>query len=174
MNLQEAAVWIDGLFPGEVSIEKVGGFHVASFADDGQFIASTLDFQQVSLGLESNGDDIRVELFAVANRPEGLQELVLAAATMAQDMGLALQPGVVLPGVGKLVQTPLSVQHVLCVAPFPWGGDVPHYREGGRLTLMLQMLPLTDDELVHLRAYGLAQLQQDLVAQQVDILDLQR
>lgn len=173
MNLQEVAVWVDGLFPGEVTIDLVGDFHVASFHDDGQFIASTLDFQHVETGLEAEDHDIRVELFAVANSNEGLRELVSATAAMLRDTAIIPQPGEVVPGAGALVPG-LSVAHSLLVVPFPWGGDVPHFKDAGIMTLMLQILPLTDAELEYLQAYGLAELQRALVEQQIDVFNLQR
>ncbi|MEJ5997783.1 suppressor of fused domain protein [Corynebacterium sp. H130] len=173
MILQEAAVWIDGLFPGEISIEKSGDFHLASFEADGQFIVSTLDFQRVDTGLESDGQRIAVELFAVAEVEEGLKELVLATAEMLRDTGITPQPGEVVPGSGAVVPG-ISTKHSLLVVPFPWGGDVPHFKEEGSMTLMLQILPLTDAELEYLATYGLADLQKALVEQQVNVFDLNR
>ncbi|MFV8394954.1 suppressor of fused domain protein [Corynebacterium hindlerae] len=174
VNLQEAAVWIDGLFPGEVSIEQVGDFHVASFATDGQFMASTLDFHDVDTGLVADGQDIRVELFAVANDPRELKELVSGTASMLRDTNIVPQPGEVAPGVGKALGLTLSAPHALLVVPFPWGGDVPHFKDAGLTTLMLQILPLTNDELAYLQTYGLAELQKALVEQGIDVLDLRR
>lgn len=173
MNLQESAYWIDGLFPGEIAIEQVGDFHLASFEGDGQFIVTTLDFQRVDTGLVSDGQDIRVELFVVAEQQEGLKELVGQTAAMLRDTGIIPEPGQVAPGAGALVPG-LTATHSLLVVPFPWGGDVPHFKDAGVMTLMLQILPLTDDELFYLRTYGLVDLQQALVEQEINIFDLHR
>lgn len=172
MNLTEAAVWIDGLFPGESSIVKVGDFHVASFFDGDQHVAATLDFQQVETGLESDGSDIRVELFAVANDGQGLKELVTATASMLRDTDIVPQPGSVVPGAGALAG--IKARHSLLVVPFTWGGDVPHFKDAGVMTLMLQILPLTDAELEYLQVYGLQDLQAALVEQKVNIFDVNR
>ncbi|MEJ5928792.1 suppressor of fused domain protein [Corynebacterium sp. H128] len=179
MNLQEAAVWIDGLFPGEMDIDQVGDFHVASFAADGQHIAVTLDFQQVDTHLEADGRDVRVELFTVAQQATGLPELLESTAGLIKSMAIQPQPGVLVPGAGALANVGITTSHCLLVVPFPWGGDVPNFKETGadgvdKLVLMLQVLPITDAELAHLQAYGLAELQSALVAEGVDILDLQR
>lgn len=173
MNLQEAAYWVDGLFPGDVVIEKFGDFHLASFEDSGQYMVSTLDFQAVDTGLETDGCDVRVELFVVAEHEDGLKELVVATAEMLRDTSIIPQPGEVAPGAGAVVKG-LSARHSLLVVPFPWGGDVPRFQDDAAITLMLQILPLTDPELEYLATYGLADLQKALVEQQVNVFDLKR
>lgn len=173
MNLQETTVWIDGLFPGEMTAVKAGGFHIACLNDAGQFVASTLDFGQVDTGLQAEGRELRVELFAVASDSEGLVELVSATAQMLRDVDITPHPGEVVPGIGEFAPG-LSVRHGVLVVPFTWGGEVPHFKDGDVMTLMLQVLPITDDELSYLQTYGLAELQQALVKQGIDVLDLRR
>lgn len=186
MNLQETTFWVNGLFPGDMTMGRVGKFTVAHFKplpeDEGpvEFIASTVDYGAVETGLvaDDNGREVRVEIFTVANAGESISELVSGAASMLVDaQGKILpQPGELLPGLGLVANQDVSARNGLLISPFVWGSEVPRFDDpdANTLTVMLQLVMLTDDELAHLQTYGIESFQQAVAEEGINLFDLRR
>ncbi|MBD0854843.1 hypothetical protein CU043_12630 [Corynebacterium striatum] len=145
--------------------------------DDAQSLAVTTTFGDVDTGLKhaEQGVDVRCELLTVARatQPEVAAAVVAAADKLTKAKGLLpAQPGVMLPEV--FAEDSLSVHHGLLIAPYLWGGQVPQLSEEGRLTLVCQLLMLTDSEYAYAVEEGVAKLQEAVAEQGVDILDWKR
>lgn len=152
---------------------------------DAQSLAVTCNFSSVDTGLvqEDTDVDVRCELLAVARAP---QPVVAAAVVAAADLletargAVPAQPGVLLPdlarfGGGLLADVAdISVRHGLLIAPYLWGGPSPQLTEEGQLTLVLQLLMLTDSEYAYALEEGIPAVQQAVAEQGIDLLDWTR
>lgn len=200
MNLQETAYWLDGLFPGDLKFSRINGLHIASIdlssEDTTEALACTADFGRVDTGLVSSEEafedrgvekqvEVRSEIFCVASaEPEVVERAVVAAASFLAESNtiqtgiVPAQPGQLLPAVGVfggLAEMPgIEVRHGLLVAPYVWSDGVPRMREDDRITTMLQLVMLTDDEYEYATTYGVDELQEAMVNEGVNILDLCR
>ena len=128
---------------------------------------------------------MRSEIFCVASaEPEVVERAVVAAASFLAESNtiqtgiVPAQPGQLLPAVGVfggLAEMPgIEVRHGLLVAPYVWSDGVPRMREDDRITTMLQLVMLTDDEYEYATTYGVDELQEAMVKEGVNILDLGR
>lgn len=196
VNLDEAAYWVNSLFPAKLEFHRVDDFHIGC-ADLGQEqqLACTADFGRVDTGLTTteNGLDfeVRSELFTIGKVTERQAAGVLGAAAgyLRSAAGKTpAQPGVLLPSVNILagLGPEFTVHHGLLSVPYVWGPEVPRLTEQagdvngentgarGRLTVMLQLIMLTDAERDYAAAYGIGELQQELARNDVDLLDWRR
>lgn len=150
--------------------------------DDAQSLAVSCDFADVDTGLAhaEQGVDVRCELLAVARtgQAEVAASVSAAAALLTKAAGvLPAQPGLLLP---KLFVddderfAPLTVRHGMLIAPYLWGGQTPQVAEDKRLTLVCQLLMLTDAEYAFAVDEGVPALQQAVAEQGIDLLDWQR
>ena len=111
---------------------------------------------------------------------EPLERAVVAAASFLAESNtiqtgiVPAQPGQFLPAVGVfggLAEMPgIEVRHGLLVAPYVWSDGVPRMREDDRITTMLQLVMLTDDEYEYATTYGVDELQEAMVNEGVNIL----
>ncbi|MCK7637334.1 suppressor of fused domain protein [Corynebacterium pygosceleis] len=147
--------------------------------------------------LDARPVDVRSEVFAVAaGTHDCLDRVVAATAAFLRDSAgrVPASPGQLLPGVGVLgglvAEPDVTVRHGLLVVPYVWAKGVPRMMEeagevgtddvssaqpaNARLTVLLQLVLLTDDEFSYARTYGVPALQQAMVEQNVDLLDLGR
>ncbi|MBI8999666.1 suppressor of fused domain protein [Corynebacterium sp. CCM 9185] len=146
--------------------------------------------------LDARPVDVRSEVFAVAaGAHDCLDRVVAATATFLRDSAgrIPASPGQLLPGVGVLgglvAEPDITVRHGLLVVPYVWARGVPRMMEeaghvstndpgaksvNARLTVLLQLVLLTDDEFSYARTYGVPALQQAMVEQNVNLLDLGR
>lgn len=177
MKPEETAFWFTQLVPAELEFQAD-----SALADlgAGQRVALTVGFGDVDTGLVAveDGVDVRSELITVA-RAEGrqLKDLLAAASeTLAASHGLLpAQPGTMLPNLAeKAGLTDVSVAHGLFVPPYLWGGDTPRFTEEGRLTVLLQLVMLTDAEYAYAMEEGPGGLQQALGEAGIDLLDWRR
>ncbi|MGP6175126.1 suppressor of fused domain protein [Corynebacterium sp. A21] len=197
MNLDEGAYWVDSLFPTELDFHRVGDFHVGC-ADLGekQQLACTADFGRVDTGLSTPGPDgppmdVRSELFTIGRVAEiDAARIIGAAANFLRNAAgrTPAQPGQLIPGLGILaeLEEDFTVRHGLLSVPYVWGPEVPQqlepagevHGEGAgelpRLTVMLQIIMLTDDERDFALTYGIGDLQQELARSGADLLDWRR
>lgn len=145
--------------------------------------------------------DLRVELFTVLAGAE--QEAEFAAQVLAATAGLIkdsypwmmAQPGQLLAGVGILamagIDETITVKHGLLTVPWVWDAGVPRITEEpghvfpvtqddvvtadlGRMTVMLQLVLLTQEEYDYALTYGANGLQEALAAQGADVTDPRR
>lgn len=150
----------------------------------GPGFAATVDFGEVDTGLVLTGEehtDVRCELLAVAAESEVLlSAAVIGAAEMLREAGgtVPAQPGVLLPDLGPRagVSTDgdLLMEHGLLIAPTLWEGQTPHVREDGRITLILQLAMLTEEEYAIAVDRGVDKLLHRLHRRGVDLADWRR
>ncbi|CAB0982534.1 hypothetical protein FRC0493_00235 [Corynebacterium diphtheriae] len=183
MNFDETAVWLDGVFPGELTIHSAPAesFRVGTVDLGDDMLATTLDFARVDTGLEAGGRDVRSEIFTVAHAGVGTEkfvELLRALGTLLYDASgsLPAQPGQLVPAVGiePFDDTDITVRHGLFVVPYVWGGEVPQCDEPDRLTVMLQLVMLTQEEFDYAVTYGIPELQSEIARSGIDLLDWSR
>lgn len=143
----------------------------------------TVGFSQVDTGLQraDDGVDVRCELLAVGRtNPATVAAAVQAAADqIAAAAGvIPAQPGVLLPSMaaGSALEQDESVtaRHGLLIAPYLWGGQTPQVAEDKRLTLICQLLVLTDAEYSYAADEGVAPFQQAVADGGIDLLDFSR
>jgi len=118
---------------------------------------------------------------------------VTAAATMiAQDPHQrSPQPGLLLPDLGWHVDESMTAKHGLLIPPFLWEDGVPHVHEvdfggrhgggtsqdwthPGRMTVVAQLVMLTDGEYSAATSQGLGVVQQQLLDAGTDLNDVWR
>ncbi|AKK10159.1 suppressor of fused domain protein [Corynebacterium uterequi] len=157
MRPDATADWLGGIVPAPLDVREVAGMTVAAARlDDGRSVASTLDFAAIDTGLllaDNPSQEVRCELLTCARVPVGAAVgVVLATGSLLADAAgsLPARPGVLVPGVGERAGVGhlagATVRHGLLTVPQLWGGDTPQVSEEGRLTLMLEVLMITDDE----------------------------
>lgn len=184
----------DPIDPTQDNEEHPHGRH-AKVADDlRQILACTADAARYSTGLTSpDGMDVRAELLAVGlARPGEMGQLVAAAATVLSEEGSGrlAQPGTFLPGLGSMVNPAFTAKHGLLVVPYIWPKGVPTVTEHpdlttadgqpvnpthpGRMTLIAQIIMLTEQEFLHGMTHGIDSLQTRLAEGGADLRDLRR
>lgn len=183
VNATEIAAWIDQLVPGELVIhtpvDNDDALDMGTVNLGAEVLATTLEFSAVDTGLSFEGKDVRSELFTVARvSAETALLAVSGAAELFRRMEgtLPAQPGTLVPGIGDFVSLPsdITVRHGLCVVPYVWEGQVPQLDEQDRLTVLLQILMLTQEEYEYAVTYGIEALQEELMKAEVDINDWSR
>lgn len=77
-----------------------------------------------------------------------LARAVVEAARMVETLGVPAQPGVLLEGLLDRIELPegVTVRHGLLREPELFAQGTPLYREPGQLTLLLELVCLTDEE----------------------------
>lgn len=179
INADESAVWLNGVIPAPLEFRYVDGRRLGfATLGDALSLALTTTFNGVDTGLRSDaaGLDVRCELVTVARvgHPEVAAAVGAAAAKLEKAGGfLPAQPGILLPSLLDLPGKP-TVHHGLLIAPYLWGGQTPQYREDNRLTLVLQLVMLTDAEYAFGVEEGVGKLQDVVAEQDIDLLDWSR
>ncbi|WP_282940528.1 suppressor of fused domain protein [Corynebacterium auriscanis] len=171
--------------------------HLGSDADSSaETVAMTTDAARIEAGLETeDGSDLRVEFITVVRgHTDRAAHLVSGVAAMiSQDpFTLSPQPGLLLPELASSLDSTMTAKHGLLVVPFLWEDGVPHLHEvatagrrskeaqegsgapvefthPGRLTLPVQLVMLTDEELDIAEQQGVDKLQQKLVETGADL-----
>jgi hypothetical protein len=171
---EETTFWLGQLIPAELEFDE--DVAVADLAE-GQRVAVTVGFADVDTGLVAvdGGADVRSELISVARAERGqLTATLRAAATLLADARglLPAQPGTMVPHLAqKAGLQGVSVAHGLFIPPYLWGGETPRFTEEGRLTVLLQLVMLTDAEYAYAVEEGPGGLQQALGEAGIDLLD---
>lgn len=140
--------------PVQLELRQVEGARVGTAVlDDAQAVASTVDFSGVDTGLVMQDDparEVRCELLACARASEAeVAAVALAAARQLEEANgvVPAQPGILLPGLAhRAGLTGYEVTHGLLIPPRLWGGQTPHVNEDSRMTLMLEVAMLTEEE----------------------------
>lgn len=165
------------------------------WGDPAETVAMTLDAARIEPGLVTgDGADLRVEFITVtAGHSRIAGDLVVAAATMiSQDPHqFSPQPGLLLPELGRHVDATMTAVHGLLVPPFLWEDGVPRVHEvdfggrhgggqahewthPGRMTVVAQLVMLTDAEFRTGTREGFDVVQQQLLAAGTDLNDVRR
>lgn len=180
--------------PANDNEEQPRGRHAKVTDGLRQTLACTADAARYSTGLTSpDGMDVRAELLAVGlARPGEMGQLVAATATMLSEEGSGrlAQPGTFLPGLGTMVNPAFTTKHGLLVVPYIWPKGVPTVTEHpdlttadgqpvnpthpGRMTLIAQIIMLTEQEFLHGMTHGIDSLQIRLAEGGADLRDLRR
>ncbi|AGP31790.1 hypothetical protein [Corynebacterium terpenotabidum] len=158
-------------------------------------VAMTLDGARIEPNLvTAEGADLRVEFIAVTSgHSRAAADLVCAAATMVGEdpHQRSPQPGLLLPGLGWHVDETMTAKHGLLVPPFLWEDGVPNVHEvdsggrhgggtrhdwthPGRMTVVIQLVMLTDGEFAVATEQGLEAVQQQLLSTGTDLNDVWR
>ena len=183
INFEETAYWLDQAIPATLEFRSVEGWRVAlSDLGRGESLAVTAEFGEVDTGLTATeeGVDVRCELLAVART--GTAEVaaaVVAAAEKLRSLGgiIPAQPGVLLPKLTDgtaLDQKPYTVRHGMLIVPYLWGGQTPRLPEEDRLTVVCQLVLLTEAEYAYAVEEGVAALQEEVGHEEIDLLDWSR
>ncbi|WP_254048677.1 MULTISPECIES: hypothetical protein [Corynebacterium] len=150
MRPNQAAEWLGSLLPPEPMLIDAPPAPFPALAAEG--IAATCGFSEVDTGLaleSETGTDVRCEMVVHAGVDKQLLGAALgAAATMLLELGVPAQPGVLLEHLLDRVDLPegVSVRHGWLREPRLFEQGTPLVREPGRLTLLLELVLLTDDE----------------------------
>ncbi len=166
-------------------------------------VAMTIDAGRLESGLETeDGSDLRVELLTVVSgHDDTAADLLAHAASMiSQDPGhWPPQPGTLLPDVVQQMdadsERKITARNGLLVVPYVWDDGVPHVHEvtsggasrhskegdtdvefthPGRLTIVAQLVMLTDEEAELAQTAGVAAVQERLVREGVNINNIWR
>lgn len=158
-------------------------------------VAFTLDAATIDPGLVTDdGADLRVEFVTVTSGHSAIAaDLVVAAATMiAQDPHLrSPQPGLLMPDLGWHVDKTITAKHGLLIPPFLWEDGVPRVHEvdrdgrpstggahdwthPGRMTVVAQLVMLTDEEFTIATDQGPDAVQQVVLNAGTDLNDVWR
>ncbi|MDK8870365.1 suppressor of fused domain protein [Corynebacterium macclintockiae] len=166
-------------------------------------VAMTIDAGRLESGLETeDGSDLRVELLTVVSgHDDTAADLLTHAASMiSQDPGhWPPQPGTLLPDVVQQMdadsERKITARNGLLVVPYVWDDGVPHVHEvtsggasrhskegdtdvefthPGRLTIVAQLVMLTDEEAELAQTAGVAAVQERLVREGVNINNIWR
>lgn len=169
------AEWLAGLFPG-MSLSLIDARAVAFAPFNGAHLAVTVGFSGTDTGLVLEGEasvSVRCELVAVADAPQDvLGAAVVAATRELERLGVPAQPGVLLEGV--LADAPGVVRHGLLREPEVFAQGTPLVREDDQLTLLLELVALTDDEFSICAEQGYGVLERRLRRRGVDLRDWAR
>lgn len=150
MNGDEVAAWLNSVAPIELSL--IDGLPVATSTLEGEPLAMTVGFSAVDTGLaleEDGGTSVRCEIVGRAGVDKQLLgRVVLEAAHLVQALGVPAQPGVLLEGLADRVELPegITVRHGWLREPELFAQGTPLVREPGQLTLLLELVLLTDEE----------------------------
>ncbi|WP_281279414.1 suppressor of fused domain protein [Corynebacterium tapiri] len=142
--------------------------------------AASIGFGDVDTGLVMEQDpetEIRCELLTFTNGSQAdAAEAVLAAADLLKQANgvVPAQPGTLLPDVVKRTQLSTTLTHGALVAPTPWGGQVPQVQEDRRITLLAQLVLISDEEYQLAREKGVDALLTRLRRRAVNPNDWQR
>lgn len=158
MDFRETAYWLSNIVPAELEFRQVGDGRVGTgLLADARAAAVTCGFADVDTGLTLAGDPstaVRCELMCTAPVADAeAAAVVLAAAEQLASAAGAVpaQPGVMLPRLAERARlteadATYTVAHGLLLPPRLWGDDTPHVKEDGRMTLVLEVVLLTDEE----------------------------
>ena len=154
MQFEETAFWLSEIMPAQLELRQVNGARVGTvMLNDGRALAATADFADTDTGLVTDDEpqrDVRCELMVTAQVSEAeAASAVLAAAAVLQGAGgmVPARPGILLPRVGEAAGLAgASVAHGLLMAPRLWGEQTPHVAEENRMTLMLEVVMLIEEE----------------------------
>lgn len=153
MTGDEVAAWLASIFP-DLQLSLIDARPVASATLDGVPVAVTAGFSSVDTGLVMRDDthtEVRCEIVCRAEvQPHEVGEVVVAATRQIETLGVPAQPGVVLEGLAPGRTVPNGYLR----EPRLFDRGTPLFNERGRMTLLLELIMVTDEELEILRERG--------------------
>lgn len=175
MTGDELAAWLASVFPG-MQLSLIDARAAATAELDGANVAVTAGFSGTDLGLVLADDDatqVVCEVMAVGDvDKQVLAQAVVDATRELERLGVPGQPGVLLEGL--LADAPGTVRHGLLREPEVFAQGTPLVREPGRITLLLELIVLTDEEFGIASEQGYPVLERRLRRRGVDVKDWRR
>ena len=173
MTGDEVAAWLAGIFPDlRLSLNDARPYATATLG--GLPVAVTVGFSSVDTGLVMQDDantQVRCEIVCRADaQPQEVAEVVVAATRMIESLGVPAQPGTLLEN----LLPSNHVRHGYLREPELFERGTPLFNEPGRMTLLLELILLTDDERDVLRERGYSGLATRLRRRGVRVGDWQR
>lgn len=172
MTGDDLAAWLASVFPG-MQLSLIDARAAATAELDGSNVAVTAGFSGTDLGLVLADDDatkVVCEVMAVGDvEKQVLAEAVVDATRELERLGVPGQPGVLLEGL--LADAPGTVRHGLLREPEVFAQGTPLVREPGRITLLLELIALTDEEFGIASEQGYPVLERRLRRRGVDVKD---
>ncbi|OEY27027.1 suppressor of fused domain protein [Corynebacterium sp. Marseille-P4321] len=178
MNGDQIAAWLNSVTPIELVL--IDGLPVATSTHQGRPLAATVGFSTVDTGLslaEDGGTSVRSELVTRGGVDKQLLgHAVNAAAHLVQTLGVPAQPGVLLEDLLDRVELPegITVRHGWLREPELFDEGTPLVREPGQLTLLLELVCLTDEEFAIARDQGVETCSRRLRRRGTDVGDWRR
>ncbi|WP_342318851.1 hypothetical protein [Corynebacterium mayonis] len=151
MTGDEAVAWLGSIFD-DLSLSLIDAIPTASATLNNRPVAMTVGFGQVDSGLVTDDAEalsVRCELVCTASQPAFvLSKAVIAAASELERLAVPAQPGVLLEGLFAGVDSvgPTTVRHGYLREPQMFAQGTPIYSEPGQITLLLELVALTDEE----------------------------
>ncbi|MDY5785259.1 MULTISPECIES: suppressor of fused domain protein [unclassified Corynebacterium] len=179
MTGDEVVAWLASIFPG-VSLTLIDATPVAHATHNGRPLAVTAGFSSVDSGLVTDdgaATSVRCEIVCTADTSlDVLGSAVVATARELERLAVPAQPGVLLEGVLEGIGAPeeTTVRHAYLREPQLFAQGTPMYTEPGQLTLLLELVGLTDDEFAVGSEQGAAVLDRRLRRRGVDLADWAR
>ncbi|WP_288857612.1 hypothetical protein [uncultured Corynebacterium sp.] len=172
MTGDELVAWLASVFPG-MQLSLIDARAAATAELNGANVAVTAGFSGTDLGLVLADDDatkVVCEVMAVGDvEKQVLAEAVVDATRELERLGVPGQPGVLLEGL--LADAPGTVRHGLLREPEVFAQGTPLVREPGRITLLLELIALTDEEFGIASEQGYPVLERRLRRRGVDAKD---
>lgn len=181
MAPEELQSWL-GQIIGPFEIQEYGGYPIATATTIP--ICVSFGFSEVDTGVimerpaykdpGSPDTDVRCELVCAAEgpSPERRAMAVAGAWNSLAALGAPAQPGVLL---ADLVDDPeLNVHHGLLRDPQIFERGTPHFKEPGRMTLLLELVLLTDDEFEIVTEQGFEVFERRVRRRQAELGDWNR
>lgn len=197
MNREETSFWVGTFLPGEVKESETDGSQgnmLTLLSTKDAAVTNGLAEIPTGLTVDAAPLELRCELLLAGNPgTEVLTQTLTAVASLvsAQPEAYPLQPGTVIPMIGARARLSrsLTVRHGILVPPFMWAGQSPNMTEQpgdvhthggwassqlGRMTVLLQILMITDAELNLIETTGPAGLIDGLLKAHTDLMDWRR
>lgn len=169
MTADQIAAWLGSFMDIELTLIDASAVALTSIND--RPAACTVGFSQVDTGLSLDDDPttaVRCEIVAAGVVDKHtLGRAVVAAAREIETLGVPAQPGVLLEGV--LDGLGADVRHGWLREPELFDRGTPLNREPGQLTLLLELVGLTDEEFDIAREQGLDVLSRRLRRRGTDV-----
>lgn len=169
MSPEDRNNWLAGVL-GPLSLIDVSGFPIALALDNSA--AVTAGFSEIDTGLRMEADgatDVRCEIVCGAGASSSVAMALAGTWNTLLNAQIPAQPGVLLP---DLVHDPqLSVHHGWLREPQLFERGTPMCTEPGRLTLLLELVLLTDEEYSIAADQGIDVLERRLRRRRDDIGD---
>ena len=172
MTGDDLAAWLASVFPG-MQLSLIDARAAATAELNGANVAVTAGFSGTDLGLVLADDDatkVVCEVMAVGDvDKQVLAEAVVGVTRELERLGVPGQPGVLLEGL--LADAPGTVRHGLLREPEVFAQGTPLVREPRRITLLLELIALTDEEFGIASEQGYPVLERRLRRRGVDVKD---
>lgn len=114
-----------------------------------------------------------VEITAVSDRPE-FAAVLSTAAFCVINSGWQAEPGRVFPDVVAAHLPDTAVPHLMFIAPYSWGDNLPSRKLTGKTVAWVQAIPISEAEMQFVRDNGGEALEELFEDAQPDFLDLER